>query len=154
MIRRTYSALVLFVIIVALFVGCEEAEVFPQSRELIVINNSADVNISRIDVSAYPFGQRAVDQTGYFQFREDEPLEFAEQFSIILSPYVYRIIVTVHFYDEEDISSENTRRVTIDLPEKTTQPTTVTLIDDEEASFPYTLEVSGEFVTYYLNMLG
>ena len=140
----------MLVILVFLFVGCEEAQLIPQSRELVVVNGTTDAQIFRIDVEAFPFGQRKVDLSGYFQFREDDLLESEEQFSIVVSPYVYRVVVSVSFIQDENDFDIEYRMVTIDLPENQSMPTYITLIYDDSGDYPgYTLEVIGEYTHAY-----
>lgn len=144
---------VLLFVAVSLFVGCEEAEALPQNRELVVINGTTDSQITGIEIAAFPFGQRKFDVNGSFSFREDNPLDVNEQFGIVLSLATYRVVVVVA-YDYNDGLDIGSRRVTIDLPVKTSLPTYITLVNDGDMDFPgYTIEVSGEHVAYNVPLL-
>lgn len=151
---RKWLVLVLIGVAILVLTGCEEAQTDAQNRELVVVNGTSDTQITGIDATAFPFGQKATDPTGYFQFNEDNPLGAEEQFAITLSPYVYRVTVAVSFSVDSDESGSISRRLTIDLPAKPTQPTYITLVLNDDGGLPeYTFEVTGDYVDHDIPML-
>lgn len=124
-----------------LLAGCEEVDIFPKSRELIVVNSTTGKEIVGIEVEVAPVGQRKTDTSTSF-LSEDNPLEAGEQFSITLSPYVYRTVVRVQFTFGSGYLSKT---VIIDLPDKAAKPTRITLAPDG-----VTLTVTGEYVAYFI----
>lgn len=141
-----WSHLALIGIMALLFVGCTEAQTVPQSRELVVINDTTEAQIYRIEIATSPFGQRMIDPSGYFHFEEEDVLESETRFSISLSPYVYRVVVTVRYsMGEGETYTESSRIVSIDLPAESAQSTNITLVYKEDS---YTLEVDGAYVAY------
>lgn len=147
---RKWSILALIGFMVVLFVSCEEARISPRSRDLIVVNGTTEAQISRIDITVSSFGQRMVDPSGYFQFDEETYLGSEEQFGIVLSPYIYRVVISVsYFFTEGDTIYDRSKTVTIDLPSQAALPTYVTLVYDTEGDYPdYALEITGEYVNY------
>lgn len=138
----------LLCLVVALFVGCKEAEPFPKNRELFVINGTTDTQVIGISIQAVPHGQRKIDSSGSYVLRESDSLDGNEQFGIVLSPFVYRTIVDIE-YDFGDELSYGYKTVSIDFPVNASLPTYVTLINDGTVEFPgYTIEVSGEYVAF------
>ncbi len=155
---RRWSLLVLLGLTVLLFSGCEEAEPFPQSRELVVVNGTTDVQIIKIEIEVYPFGQRAIAPVaGYFQISEVSPLEIGERFDITVSPFVYQAKIRLRYTLEDDDSDPpwtGSREVYIDFPDKASMPTTLTLVNDGNIEFPgHTIEITGEYVTYTVPLL-
>jgi len=151
---RKWLVLVLIGVAILVLAGCEEAQTDAQNRELVVVNGTSDTQITRIDVTAFPFGQKATDPTGYFQFSEDNLLEAEEQFAMVISPYMYRVLITVRYIVDGDDSGSYSGRITIDLPIKPTQPTYITLVLNDDGGLPeYTFEVTGDYVDYDIPML-
>jgi hypothetical protein len=146
---RKWSILVMIGIMVLLFVSCKEAQTSPRIRDLVVVNGTTDTQISGIAISAtQPFGQRAAyDPDGTFQFNEEDYLRLDEKFEIVLSPYVYRIAISVYFIEDGSDCSDGTSPIVIDLPAVSTQPTYITLVSNEDSN-GYGLEVSGEYVDF------
>ncbi|NBK24540.1 MAG: hypothetical protein EOM68_21250 [Spirochaetia bacterium] len=151
---KKWLLLVLCVSMVFLCVGCEEANLFPQNRELVIINGTTDVQIFEIGIEALPFGQRAIDSSYSFRFIGSDIMDSDEQFAIVLSPYVYRIAVNIRYANDETDELRSSRRVTIDLPAKSSQATYITLVNSVDASIPdHALEVTGEHVAYQIPIL-
>lgn len=151
---KKWLLLVLCVSMVFLFVGCEEANLFPQNRELVIINGTTDMEIDEITIEAFPFGQRASAPYSTFRFEDSDIMDSDEQFAITLSPYVYRIVVAVRYTTGGTDDMYSSRRVTIDLPAKSSEPTYLTLVNVVDSPFPdYTLEVTGEYVASYMPSL-
>lgn len=149
---RTWSILIIALVLVS--VGCQESQMYPRSRELVVVNGTTNAEIFQIDVAGFPFGQRGMETTGSFQFREDSAVGPEDRFAISLSPYVYRVAVTIRFIQEGDDSGDRSRRVTIDLPAESAHPTCITLVYDADAEFPgFTLEIAGAYVDFDIPML-
>ena len=143
---KIWFRLALIGIMVLLFAGCREAQTFLQSRELVVVNGTTDARIYRIDMTASPFGQRMVDPSGSFHFEDEDVLESEDQFSISLSPYVYRVAVMVEYkVPVGDTYDYGSIMISVDLPAESVQSTSITLVYDEDT---YTLEVDGTYVAY------
>nr|WP_321294662.1 hypothetical protein [uncultured Sphaerochaeta sp.] len=151
---KKWSLFVLLCALCFLFVGCEDANIFPQNRELVIINGTTDMQIFEISIEAFPFGQRATTSYSTFRFEDLDTMDPNEQFAITLSPYVYRIVANIRYSSDEPDSIVGSSRVTIDLPAKASQPTYITLINEVDATFPaYTVEVTGEYVAYQIPIL-
>lgn len=154
---RKRLLVVLLGIIVLLFVGCKEAETFPKSRELIVVNGTGNARIVGIEVEVLPFGQRKIDLSNFSSTfsLEAEPLEKDEQFVITLSPFAYRAGFSIDF-DWGSGSEENSwKMVVIDFPDKPEFPTKITLVNDGNVEYPgYALEITGEYVNFSVPMIG
>lgn len=145
---KIWSRLVLIGIMVLLFAGCREAQTFVQSRELLVVNGTTDARIYRIDMATSPFGQRLVDPSGSFYFEDEDVLEAEDRFSISLSPYVYRITISVRYeVPAGDSYDYGSTMISVDLPAESAQSTSITLVYEEDS---YTLEVDGAYVAYNL----
>jgi hypothetical protein len=151
---KKWAVLILFFSFMLLFMGCEDAQAYPQSRELVVVNGTTDADIFHIEITGFPFGQRAAENTGSFLFREDSVVGPEDRFAISLSPYVYRVAVTIRFIQEGDEYGDRSKRVTIDLPAGSTLPTYITLVYDADAEFPgFTLGITGAYVDFDMPML-
>lgn len=144
-----WSLLVLFCALCFVLVGCEDEKSFPQNRELVIINGTTDRTIDRIGMEAFPFGRRTESSPSYFSFEGSDVLDADEQFAIVLSPYVYRIIVSVRFHTSETDDFGTSRGVTIDLPASSAGPTYITLQPTPDELIPdYILEVGGKYVAH------
>ncbi len=155
---RNWLLLAMCAGMVLMFVGCEAAEAVPEPRDLVVVNGTSDADVVAIGITPYSFGQRMSDPPGTFYMYEEDTLEVGEKLSIVLSPYVYRIAVSVrcaHWVDDpytedgsEMLTTENDI-VVIDFQEVSENPVTITLSNDDNVEFPgYTFEVTGEYVAY------
>lgn len=145
---RKWLLLAMCAVMILLFVGCEEAATIPQPRDLVVVNGTTDVEIVGIGIIPYAFGQRITEPQDDFHLIGEDALEVGEDFSIVLSPYIYRIEVRVK-YDNDGMVGPMDKLVIIDYPEVSESPVTITLINDENVEFPgYTIEVTGDYLAY------
>jgi len=148
MISKKWLLLVMCALMVLLFVGCEAAEAVPQPRDLVVVNGTTDVEIVGIGITPYAFGQSASEPQDDFHLIGEDALEVGEDFSIVLSPFIYRIEVRVR-YDNDGMDYPMDKLVIIDYPEVSESPVTITLINDGNIDFPgYTIEVTGDYLAY------
>jgi|GEM_PF-1957548 hypothetical protein len=145
---KKWLLLVMCALMVLLFVGCEAAEAVPQPRDLVVVNGTTDAQIVSIGITPFPFGQRAPLSSGTFHMYDEDALEVGDTFSIVLSPYIYRIEVRV-IYDNDGMDYSMDKLVIIDYPEVSESPVTIRLINDGNIDFPdYTFEVTGDYLAY------
>lgn len=145
---KKWLLLVMCALMVLLFVGCEAAEAVPQPRDLIVVNGTTDVEIVGIGITPYAFGQRASEPQDDFHLIGEDALEVGEDFSIVLSPFIYRIDIRVK-YENDGMDYPMNKLVIIDYPEVSENPVTITLINDGNIDFPgYTIEVTGDYLAY------
>ena len=119
-----------------------------------MVNGTTDTQIYKVVIAAFPFGQSLFVPSGDFLFSESSPLGPDEEFGIVLSPYVYRIVVTVRYYITGDEMNERSRTATIDLVEKAAEPTYITLTTVQIGeSTAQALEVTGVYVNSYSTVL-
>jgi hypothetical protein len=146
---RKWLLIVMCALMVLLFVGCEAAEAVPHPRDLIVVNGTTDMDIVEIGLTPYAFGQRMSDSLqGTFTMYGEDALGEGGQFSIVLSPYIYRIEVRVR-YENDGMDYPMSKLVVIDYPEVSGSPVTLTLINDGNVELPgYTFAVTGGYAAY------
>ncbi|PKL21478.1 MAG: hypothetical protein CVV48_07375 [Spirochaetae bacterium HGW-Spirochaetae-4] len=148
MISKKWLLLVMCALMVLLFVGCEAAEAVPQPRDLVVVNGTTDVEIVGIGITPYAFGLRISEPEDDFHLFGEDALEVGEDFSIVLSPFIYRIDIRVR-YENDGMDYPMNKLVIIDYPEVSESPVTITLINDGNIDFPgYTIEVTGDYLVY------
>lgn len=153
---KKWLLLVMCALMVLLFVGCEAAEAVPQPRDLVVVNGTTDAQIVSIGITPFPFGQRASLSSGTFYMYDEDALEVGDEFSIVLSPYIYRVVVDVkaeYIVVDPATEIETTQydRMTaiLDFPEVSESQVVVTVIDNDDEEYPrYTFAITGDYAAY------